>query len=109
MNEVRLSGILQGVVEHDSKDQIFITASLEFSPQGHAILVVAAGPRVRELQPFDTGDHVRIIGRLVVFRDGFAVLVDEAARWAAAHTNKFSHDPAKADRTIREIERMHSR
>lgn len=101
MNEVRLSGILQGVVEHSNNGQ-FITGSLEFSPEGHAILVIAAGANASQLDPFDTGDTVCISGRLTIFKDGFALLVNKCKSWAiAANPKKFSYDKRKAERTIR--------
>ena len=97
MNEIRLSGILQGIAEHSSDGQTFITASLEFSPEGHAILLVAAGLRARALQPFDSGDAVRVTGRLAVYRDGYVILVNEAIHWAITRNpKKFAFDPEKA-------------
>ena len=63
MNEIRISGIIQGIVEHNSKTGTFLTASLKFRRDGHTILLIAAGALIRELQPFDDGDlRARAIG-----------------------------------------------
>jgi hypothetical protein len=106
LNEIKLSGALQGVVEHHGNGQPFVTGTLEFDREGHTILLLAAGARVRQLQLFDSGDFIRAIGRLTFFKDQFAVLIDECSPWAIAnHTNKkFSYDESQTQRTVRELE-----
>jgi hypothetical protein len=106
VNEIRLSGKLEGIVEHHSGDNSFLTATLQFSRDG-GILLVEAGPKVRQLQDFRTGDSVRVVGRLVLYKDAFGILLDECVRWTIAnHSNKKFryHDPSQAQKTIRELE-----
>jgi hypothetical protein len=104
VNEVRISGILGEVKEHDSKAGVFLTARLQFNREHDEILLLAVGARARQLEPFDSGDPIRVIGRLTRFQDGFAVLVDECGAWATANRGRFPYDETKSQRSIREVE-----
>ena len=86
MNEIKLSGILRGIVEHahDGDVEGFLTASLLYNRDGESILVVAAGASVLQLARFFDGDAALVAGRLTTFRGGFAVMVDSVRPWSIA-------------------------
>jgi hypothetical protein len=104
MNDVRLSGILGAVEERTAGSGVRVaSARLQFNRELDSILVVAVDARTRQLTLFSKGDHVRVIGRLAVYREMFVVLVDECGRWATASRGRFPYDESKSQRTIREI------
>jgi hypothetical protein len=103
MNQIRISGILGEVEERTSGKGVRVaSARLQFNREGESILVVAVDARTRQLTVFSKGEHVRVIGRLAVYGEVFAVLVDECGRWASANRGKFAYDESKAQRSIRE-------
>jgi hypothetical protein len=104
MNEVRLSGILCEVEERSSGNGVTVaTASLRFNASGDCVLLVAVDARTRQLTAFDTGAHIRVIGRVAVHKDGFVILVNECGRWLATKRPAKFDDDSKANRSMREL------
>jgi hypothetical protein len=105
LNELRISGRLEGIAEHTAKTgDAFVTGRLLFNPAaGESILILAVGARVAQLNPFDNGDNIVVRGRLVLVKDGFAVLIDECARWAIAKNRKFTYDANQAGKAVKEL------
>jgi hypothetical protein len=107
MNEIKISGVLENVEEHRApRGEAFITVTLHFDKSGRGILLLAVGPRTRQLVPFDCSDSVRVIGRLAHFRNGFAVLLDECSPWTIARQSrhKFAYQEAQSQKSIRALE-----
>ncbi len=104
MNEVRLSGVLGEVHCQTSPSGVPIaSARLAFSRRD-SIVLVAVDSRTRQLTAFRKGSHIRVIGRLAVYKESFLILVDEIGVWLAAKSReKFAYDESKAQRSIREI------
>ena len=104
MNDIRLSGILGEIEERTSDKGVRVaSARLRFNRERNCILMIAVDARVRQLTSFAKGDSIRVIGRLAVWGETFAVLVDECGRWVTANREKFPYDESKAQRSIREI------
>jgi hypothetical protein len=104
VNELKLSGILGEVHCRTSPSGVPIaSARLTFNWRD-SILLVAVDARTRQLTAFGTGDHIRAVGRLVAYKEGFAILVDECGKWLEAKTlAKFRSDETTANRLMREV------
>jgi hypothetical protein len=97
MNELKISGVLREVREHDADGKPFITALLEFRPHQTILLVGVDGGR-RELEPFDANDGVRVSGRVAVFKNSLCysiVLVSGPYRGLTGRVRARSKDGKK--------------
>ncbi len=81
-------------------------ATLEFSRNSDAILLVAVDSRVRQLVCFRKGDPIAITGRLIVNSKTKrpAVLIDVAGEWKmAVNRPGFQYDEDRADKSMKEV------
>jgi hypothetical protein len=83
VNEIRVSGVLAEVTEHDAPTGKFLTARLRFSKQ-YEIPLLVAGEKFRMFGPYDAGDAVLVTGRVGMVKGGLAILLDEIGPWKIA-------------------------